>query len=90
MTHQAHRLGALLMPIIFFFIMPPLLRWLESPKLLGVAVVLLFVPVFLVSHGLADVLMELKDDLFPGDPEEITDEDPRPTGQDPMGDRGEW
>ena len=90
MTQQAHMLGAALMPIIFFLIAPLLFRWLDSPLLVAVAILLLFVPVFVVSHGIADVLMELKDDLFPGDSEEITDEDQTPTGQDPIGDRDEW
>ncbi len=79
MTQQAHMLGLVLMLIIYLLLSPLVARWIESPRLIFGALILLFVPVFGASHWLADVL----DTSLRGDFEEVTDEDRRPRRHDP-------
>ena len=76
MTQEAHLLGVVLMVIMISVLVPLLVRWIESPLLLIGAFIVLFIPVFVVSHGLADLLLQLRDDLLRGDPEGGTDENP--------------
>jgi uncharacterized membrane protein len=78
MTQQAHMLGAVLMLIMIVLLLPLLSRWIESPLLVFVAFILLFVPVFVISHWLADVLLLLRDTFLRGNPEETVEEENRP------------
>jgi fatty acid desaturase len=83
MTQQAHMLAVVLMVIMILLLMPLLLRWIGSPLLVFVVFILLFVPVFVVSHWLADVLLILRDTLLRENSEEAMEEDRRPRRQDP-------
>ena len=56
MTWGAHILGFVFMGVMYAILMPVLIRWIDSGALIAVACVLLFLPVFIASHGLADVL----------------------------------
>ena len=56
MTQGAHILGLVFMGVIYALLAAVLNRWIDSRTLLIVVLVLLFVPVFIASHGLADVL----------------------------------
>jgi hypothetical protein len=83
MTQQAHMLALVLMLIMILLLMPLLVRWIESPPLVFVVFILLFVPVFVASHWLADVLLLLRDTLLRGNSEEVMDKDRWPNRQDP-------
>ncbi len=56
MTLGAQILGAVVMAVTYALLVPLLIRWIDSDALVTVVGVLLFVPVFLASYGLADVL----------------------------------
>ena len=62
MTLGAEILGAVLMGVIYALLVPVLIRWIDSGALITVVCVLLFVPVFMASYGLADVLTGLLGD----------------------------
>ena len=66
MTLGAQILGLALMGLIYGLLIPLLMRWIDSGVLVTVICVLLFVPVFMASHGLADVLS----DFYPRKQEE--------------------
>ena len=59
MTWGAHILGFVFMVVIYSLLAAVLSRWIDSGTLLIIVLVLLYVPVFIVSHGLADVLTTL-------------------------------
>ncbi len=54
-----HFFGLVLMGVIYALLVPVLIRWIDSGALITVVSVLLFVPVFIVSFWLADVLTGL-------------------------------
>ncbi len=56
MTQGAHILGLVFMGVVYPLLAAALSRWIDSRTLLIVVLVLLFLPIFIASHGLADVL----------------------------------
>ena len=59
MTWGGHILGFVFMIVIYPLLAAVLSRWIDSRALLIVVLVLLFLPVFVALHGLADVLTTL-------------------------------
>ncbi len=55
MNFGAEILGLVFMGVIYALLVPLLIRWIDSVALVTVVCVLLFVPVFMASFGLADV-----------------------------------
>ncbi len=58
MSWDAHILGFVFMIVIYPLLAAVLSRWIDSRALLTVVLVLLFLPVFIATHWLADVLTE--------------------------------
>ena len=56
MTMGAQILGLVLIGVIYAILLPLLTRWIDSGALVAVVCVLLFVPIFMSSYWLADVL----------------------------------
>ena len=59
MTWGGHILGFVFMIVIYPLLAAVLSRWIDSRALLIVVLVLLFLPVFVALHWLADVLTTL-------------------------------
>ncbi len=59
MTWRAQILGLGLLGVIYALLVPVLSSWIDSRALLIVVLVLLFLPVFVALHWLADVLTTL-------------------------------
>ncbi len=62
MAFQAEIFGIVLIGVIYALLVPVLIRWIDSGALITVVCVLLSLPVFIVSFGLADVLTGLLGD----------------------------
>ncbi len=56
MTQGAHILGLVFMGVIYPLLAAVLRRWIDSSALFIVVLVLLFLPIFIATHWLADVL----------------------------------
>ncbi len=56
MNFGAEILGLVLMGVVYAILVPVLIRRFDSVALITVVCVLLFVPLFMASYGLADVL----------------------------------
>ncbi len=62
MTLGAEIFGLVLVGVFYALLVPVLVRWIDSGALITVVCVLLFLPVFIVSDGLAAVLTGLLGD----------------------------
>ncbi len=56
MNFGAEILGLVFLGVVYAILVPVLIRWIDSGALVAVVCVLLFVPLFMASFGLADVL----------------------------------
>ena len=56
MNFGAEILGLVFLGVVYAILVPVLIRWIDSVALITVVCVLLFVPLFMASYGLADVL----------------------------------
>ncbi len=56
MNFGAEILGAFFLGVVYAILVPVLTGWIDSVALIAVVLVLLFVPLFMASFGLADVL----------------------------------
>ncbi len=59
MNFGAEIFGLVLIGVVYALLVPVLIRWIDSGALITVVCVLLFVPVLIVSDGLAGVLTGL-------------------------------
>ncbi len=58
MSFGAEILGLVFLGVVYGVLIPLLIVWLDSGVLIAVVCVVLFLPVFMASYGLADVLTE--------------------------------
>ena len=56
MTQGGHILAVILMPLCYLLLVPLLRRWIHSGTAMSIACVVLFFPVFVVCHVVADFL----------------------------------